>query len=274
MSEAAGSVPRGGAAPWRTRTPGRGIAGFTLLEVVLALVIFSLLTLMVYSAFFIGHRAVLKGERQADISQRVRLAEEIIARQLHSAVFYFGKQDEDSFPYFLGTADGLSFVTAAPQSRGGTGLAVVTYRVVRGSLVVEERMGFTPDDVWQPRDDLHVQQAVLLRDFSAMRFEYQPHEGQNEQNPNPEGSEWHPAWDGREEEAMPAAVRITVEGLEFFQFHPWVKDVPLMTVAYGWGSDEFEEPPEEADDAENADEVPGDQENGDFADQPNSGDAE
>ena len=270
MNETEGNVPRVGAAPWRTRTRGRGTAGFTLLELVLALVIFSLLTLMVYSAFYLGHRAVLKGERQAQINQRVRVAEEIIARQLRSAVRYFGKQDEDSFPYFLGTADGLSFVTAAPQSRGGTGLAVVTYRVVRGSLVVEERIGFTPNDIWQPRDDLHVQQAVLLRDFSAMRFEYQPHE---EQNTNPEGSEWHPAWDGREEEAMPAAVRITVEGLEFFQFHPWVRDVPLMTIAYGWGSDEFEEPPEE-DEPDSAGQLSDDQENGDFADEPNTGDGQ
>ena len=39
--------------------------GFTLLEVVLSLVIFSFLTLMVYGAFFVGHRAVLDEEFRA-----------------------------------------------------------------------------------------------------------------------------------------------------------------------------------------------------------------
>jgi len=234
----------------RGATPNASAAsggGFTLIEVVLALTIFSLLTLMVYSAFYLGHRAVLKGERQANINQRMRLAEDVLGRQLRSAVFTFGRTDDESFPYFIGHSDGVSFVTSAPQSRGGTGLAVVTYRVANGRLLLEERIAFTPADLFDPPNDAPIERAVLLTDFGTMRFEYLPHE-------DPE-MKWQTGWDARDEETLPVAVRLTVDGLEFFQSHPWVRQIPLMTIAYGWGNDEFQEPPDED---ENADEENGD----------------
>ncbi len=224
-----------------TRAPG-----FTLLEVVLSLVIFSLLTLMVYSAFFIGHRAVLKGERAAEQNQRMRVAEDIIGREVRSTVPYFARHDDDAAPYFLGRSDGLSFVSAAPQARGGTGLAVVTYRVADGQLILEERVGFTPQDLYRPPSAAHVERAVLLSGFDTIRFEYLAHDETE--------SGWQQQWDAREEDGWPAAVRITVDGLAFFD-HPWVREIPLMTVAYGWGGDDIQEP-EDEEDAGEADNEP------------------
>ncbi len=205
--------------------------GFTLLEVVLSLVIFSFITLMVYGTFFIGHRAVIKGERDADVNQRMRIADEILSRQVRSAVFYAARHQDETFPYFVGRPDGMSFVSAAPQASGGTGLAVVTYGVDQGSLVLQERVGFTHDDLLRPPEHAPVQRAVLLAGFSGIRFEYLPHEET--------GAEWASNWDGRDEDALPVAVRITIEGLEFFG-HPWVREIPLMTIAYGWGSEDQE----------------------------------
>jgi len=211
--------------------------GFTLLEVVLALVIFSLLTLLAYGAFFVGHRAVLKGEREADINQRLRVADDLIARQLRSAVFYFARYEDEVLPYFLGRQDGLSFVTAAPQGGRGTGLAVITYQVANGRLTVEERGVFTPNDLYDPPADARVERAVLFEDFSRIRFEYLAREDTE--------SNWQPTWDAREEETLPAAVRLTVDGLESIGLRPWVRDIPLMTIAYGWGNEEFQEAPDD-----------------------------
>jgi type II secretion system protein J len=211
-------------------------SGFTLIEVVLSLVIFSLLTLMVYSAFFIGHRAVIKGEREADRNQRMRVAEDILGREVRSAVFYYARHDEEQAPFFLGRSDGMTFVSAAPQARGGTGLAVVTYRAVDGQLVLEERVGFTPEDLYRPPTNAPIARAVLLSGFRAIKFEYMPHDDAD--------AGWQPAWDAREEDQLPAAVRVTVDGLEFFG-HPWVREIPLMTIAYGFGGDDFQEPDDE-----------------------------
>jgi len=232
----------------RVGAPSRpsGSAGFTLIEMVLALVIFGMISAIVYSAFYFGHRAVMSGERAAEESQRMRLAEELVGRQIRSAVFYFAHHDDDKVPFFFGANDGMTFVTSAPQSRGGTGLAVVTYKLVEGRLVLEERTAFTPDDLYAPPSDAHIERAVLLDGFSSLKFEYLPHEEMD--------IGWAEKWDAREEDNLPAAVRMTVEGLPFFG-GPWSRDIPVLTIAYGWGTDEFQEPPEDEDDDEAGDDA-------------------
>lgn len=225
-----------------------GSAGFTLIEMILALVIFGMIAAIVYSAFYFGHRAVISGERAADESQRMRLAEELIGRQVRSAVFYFAHHDEENVPFFFGGQDGMTFVTSAPQSRGGTGLAVVAYKLVDGRLLLEERTAFTPDDLYAPPSDAHIERAVLLEGFSSLKFEYLPHEEMD--------IGWSDKWDAREEDTLPAAVRMTVEGLPFFSGRTWSRDIPLLTIAYGWGTDEFQEPPEDEDDGDDNDNTP------------------
>lgn len=222
-----------------------GEAGFTLLEMVLALVIFGMIAAIVYSAFYFGHRAVTSGERAADENQRMRLAEEMMGRQVRSAVYYHAKYDEEDIPFFLGAADGMSFVTSAPQTRGGTGLVVVTYHLVDGKLVVEERANFTPLDLYDPPRDAHVDSAVLLEGFSSFRFEYLPREERD--------LGWADKWDARDEDILPAVVRVTVEGLAYFGGAPWVREIPIITMASGWGTDDFQEPPDEESDDDDFD---------------------
>ncbi len=217
-----------------------GSAGFTLLEMVLALVIFGMIAVLVYSAFYFGHRAVTSGERAADENARTRLAEEMLGRQLRSAVYYHAIFDEEQIAFFLGYSDGMMFVTSAPQSRGGTGLAAVTYRVVDGRFVLEERTNFTPDDLYDAPADAPVDRAVLLEGFTSLRMEYLPREEID--------LGWSDKWDARDEDDLPAAVRVTVDGLPFFGGQPWIREIPLLTMAYGWGTDEFKEPPDEQDD--------------------------
>ncbi|HEY2385599.1 MAG TPA: type II secretion system protein GspJ [Candidatus Binatia bacterium] len=228
----------------RPRPPARATSGFTLLEVVLSLVIFSFITLMIYGAFFIGHRAVLKGEAEAEVNQRMRVADDILGHQLRSTVFYFARHEEETYPFFIGRPDGMTFVSAAPQGHGGTGLAVVTYRAEPDGLVLEERADFTPQDLNKPPKDAHIDRAVLLSGFSSIRFEYLPHEEG--------GSEWQPNWDAHEEDTLPSAVRISIEGLDFFD-HPWVREIPLMTIAFGWGNEDFQEPDDEDTDGDTGD---------------------
>jgi len=217
--------------------PRSGAAGFTLIEMVLALVIFGMIAAVVYSAFYFGHRAVISGERAADENQRMRLAEEFLGRQVRSTVYYFAKHDEEEVAFFLGYSDGMMFVTSAPQSNGGTGLAAVSYRLVDGKLVVEDRTNFTPDDLYSPPSNARVQRAVLLDGFSSCRFEYLPREEMD--------LGWADKWDARDEDTLPAAVRVTIDGLPFFNGQPWVREIPLLTMASGWGTDEFQEPPDE-----------------------------
>ena len=217
-------------------------AGFTLLEMILALVIFGMIAALVYSAFFFGHRAVTSGERAADDNQRMRLVEELMGRQVRSAVYYYARHDDDQIPFFLGASDGMSFVTSAPQSNGGTGLAVVTYRMTQGRLLLEERTNFTPDELYDPPADARLERAVLLEGISSFRLEFLAHEEQD--------LGWADKWDARDDDALPGFVRVTIDGVPSFPGQAWVREIPLLTMAAGWGDASFQEPPEEQTDEE------------------------
>ncbi len=220
--------------------------GFTLLEVIITLSVLSLLMLTAWGAFEVGFRTREKGEAAAEEAARIRLATDVMGRQLRSAVYYFARDEEEYAPFFVGSGSELSFVTAYPQGSAGSGLAWVTYRVEDDKLVMYERIGFRPDELYSVEESENsVLSSVLLEGFGRLTFGYVPREE--------EGEEWEEVWDARKEDSLPALVRITVEGLDFFGDLTWVEEVPLLTVAAGWGMDDSEEPPEIEEQEENAD---------------------
>jgi hypothetical protein len=64
--------------------------------------------------------------------------------------------------------------------------------------------------------------AVLLDGFKSLRFEYMMNDGVD--------TEWRPEWDAYEEEMLPAAVRILVDGLPGIELDTWGQEIPLMSV--------------------------------------------
>src|SRR5881628_4211809 len=99
--------------------------GFTLLELVLAMSALAMITAICYGAFHLGIRAVESGERAVVTAQRLRVASDLLIRQVKSAVPYPARnRDDEVYPYFFSTATSMTFVTAAGQEGGG-GLARV-----------------------------------------------------------------------------------------------------------------------------------------------------
>ena len=70
------------------RPPTTGPAGFTLLEVVIAMTALALVTVICYGAFYLGIRAMERGEVAVVAAQRLRVATDVIIRQIKSIVPY------------------------------------------------------------------------------------------------------------------------------------------------------------------------------------------
>jgi prepilin-type N-terminal cleavage/methylation domain-containing protein len=232
--------------------------GFTLLEVVLATTALALLTAICYGAFHLGIRAIERGEVAVVTTQRLRVASDVMIRQLKSAVpFPSRNEDEEVCPYFLGTATSLAFVTAAGL-QGGGGLARVVYQLVESPtrLVISESPFFSPDVLGRGAvEDPGARSAVLLDGFRALRFAYVRWDGVDFEADVPD-------WNGCDEETMPAAVQIQVEGLPGLEVDLWRQDVPVMALNYSELGGEVDE--------EDADEVfqggvPGDEDDEDEA---------
>jgi len=210
--------------------------GFTLLEVVLAMSLLALVAMVCYGAFHLGIRAVERGEVAVVSTQRLRVASDIIIRQVKSVVPYPARDKElEIYPYFLGTETSLSFITANGL-QGGGGLYRVVYQVMDDPvrLVFTETPYFSPDVLGAEEfETFGGQSAVLLDGFTGLRFEYLLNDGAD--------VEWRPRWSGREEEMLPVAIRIVIDGLPNVETGVWGQEIPIMATNYGDHTGEVDE---------------------------------
>jgi prepilin-type N-terminal cleavage/methylation domain-containing protein len=208
--------------------------GFTLLELLLAMTALALVAAICYGAFHLGVRAVERGEVAVVGAQRLRVASDVLVRQIKSTVPYAARnRDEDIYPYFFGTATSMTFITGAGL-QGGGGLARVVYQVVDNPprLVLTESAFFSPDTLGRdPVDKPGERSAVLLDNFRTLKFEYMLNDGVD--------TEWREGWDAHEEEALPAAVRILVDGIPGLEVDTWGQEIPIMATLYGEAGNEL-----------------------------------
>lgn len=218
--------------------------GFTLLELMLAMTALALVAAICYGAFYLGVRAVERGEVAVVSAQRLRVASDVLVRQIKSTVPYAARnRDEDIYPYFQGKATWMTFITGAGMEGGG-GLARVMYQVLDNPprLVMTESAFFSADTLGRdPVDKPGERSAVLLEGFRALKFEYMMNDGVD--------TEWRNEWDGHEEEALPAAIRILVDGIPGLEVERWGQEIPIMAALYGENGNELGEEAEQLADA-------------------------
>jgi hypothetical protein len=199
---------------------------FTLLELILGMSTLALIASICYGAFHLGIRAVERGEVAVVTAQRLRVASDVLIHQVKSIVAYPAcNAEEEVYPYFVGTATSMSFITANGLEGGG-GLTRVAYQLVDDPprLVMAEGARFSPkvlgEESLPPPTD---RAAVLLDGFKTLRFQYMMNDGVD--------TEWREEWDSYEEEMLPAAVRILIDGLPGIELETWGQEIPLMLVS-------------------------------------------
>ena len=212
--------------------PGRrmrvaGSAGFTLLELMISLSLLGVMLAMVYSVFATALAAVPRGEEVAARSARMRAATSLLARQVRSIISFPVEGEDESTPcYFWGNPYSFEFVTAAPQHNGGEGLAKVTYSSDGTSFAMREEVVFSAAAI-TGEQKTSVSAVTLLDGLKSIRFQYLRLDGTD--------SEWRDEWDPYEEQTLPGAIRVTLDGLGVGDSY-WIQEIPLMLVSYGLGS--------------------------------------
>ena len=217
-------------------------AGFTLVELVIAMTVMALLSIALYGVISLGATTAGAGERRSEQARRFRIATSLIVRQLRSAApMYVAADEEDDdepVPYFLGESDRVDFVTASPQGPYSTGFALVSYWTEDGTLMMSETPYFLAfgEDGLGPEAEPFILSAPLLYNVKEARFEYQ--------RSDYESDEWEKEWDANEDERLPAGVRITIEPDTPDGPH-WDHEVPLFVGVFNEiaGEDDFRRPP-------------------------------
>jgi general secretion pathway protein J len=187
----------------RTVARGADSAGFTLIEVVLALAIFALLGTILYGAFALSHSAVDKSQASAARNQKQRSVTDLLGSYIRSAYPYRNSPQEQEV-FFEGASDSLAFVSAYSHGMGGRGMAKIFIGFdgngsAEAALLLEE---VTPVRLNTDEGPIGESHRVILEDrVEGMRIAYL--------DPDAEAETWEERWDGKERRMLPRAVRLS-----------------------------------------------------------------
>ncbi len=183
--------------------------GFTLIEILLALVLLALLMTAAYSGFSASNRAVQRGEASIDATNKVRVTQQLLRRQIGQALTLAYDQDSGtSAPILIeGANEEITFVSALPGYLGQGGAYVQHVALESGAggggqqLVFRHALlnGFDPTDSepWAERP------VILLEEIDSLTIDYRGLDDAGKLE------DWSEKWDRRDR--LPLLVRIEID---------------------------------------------------------------
>jgi general secretion pathway protein J len=213
-------VPRAGPVP-RARS-----AGFSLLEILVAVTLLALLLALAFGSLRTAMRSARSGEALVERTDRMRVAQEFLRRQLsHAMPLPFERlEDTGENRVFVADRDELRFVAPMPGYLARGGPHVQWLRLVDdadGSRLEFDHAqlnGYDPDD---PKGDSEREPVVLIEGFREARFEFRALDEQGELG------EWSANWE--DPQRLPLVVRLTLEFDEESRQRWPDLEIPLLT---------------------------------------------
>lgn len=177
-------------------------SGFTLLEVLIAVVLLGILTAALYGSYFGVIQARDRASSGMESRRELGATLDLIRREVSSALpvraddkrLRFVVEDRDNFGAPSST---LEMTTLAPpgQSRSESGIVAVTYRMVekdkKRTLTRLERDLFSEDGTTSPYPQMEQISSFLVECY--------------------DGSKWVKSWDSAINGTLPRSVRVTVQ---------------------------------------------------------------
>lgn len=181
------------------------VRGFSLMEVLAALALLSIVLLGVYSGISTASRIVRSGDRAIERMDEVRSAQAYLRSELAQAlVMPFDETDNGDPVVFQGTADKLTFVAPMPGYLSRLGPQMQTVALVadgHDGYRLEVSLFLLPPDGSEPKALGEPQ--VLMRGVRKGAFSYRGVDDQNKP------TDWQATWpDARR---TPSLVRIALD---------------------------------------------------------------
>lgn len=180
--------------------PDRRRAGFTLLELLIALAIVASLVAIAFGGLRVAVAAWDQGEDRAEAHQHLRGIAVLLTRALAGTYPYRASlgQAPETVLLFRGAAEEVEFVTSAPPFPPAVAAAftAVSLGLERGdtpALVIRQRV--------LPNREPFAEAAVVLRDPAVTRLAFRYLD---------ESGAWEEQWDTEARGGLPRAVQVTV----------------------------------------------------------------
>ncbi len=180
----------------------KSISGFTLVELMVAITVLALVTLIIGNGFRLGMDAWGKGERETSLTQRFRVLSGMLSQQIKSSYPYEIDVEDEKAVLFQGDEDSILFATAIADKPYG-GFRWVRYSTEEGVLFMKE--GFLPDKEFEEKTK--GKEEIVDSDVVEFKLEYY----------SLDDEEWKESWDYGEN--LPGAVKVKISYFEPFLIH-------------------------------------------------------
>ena len=192
----------------RAATQMGRVAGFSLVELLLAMTLMSMLLALAYGGLRASTQATEKGQDILDDSNRIRMAHQFVRRQMTQILPLAFEEDEAQQLRSVFRGDGMRirYVAQMPGYLGFGGPQVQELEFVQGENGLELLLSHT---LLQGFDEafLYEREPILLLDkIESAQFSFL---GQDE---NGEMTNWSANWE--DETILPAAVSLEIEFIE------------------------------------------------------------
>ncbi len=187
-------------------------SGFTLVEVLLAMVLLSTLLALAYGGMHAATRATDRGQQILQESGRLRMAHQFVRKQLNQAIpLAFNQAEGETLEVpdpevFLGSARSIRFVGPMPGYLGFGGPQVQELTVTDGEAGMELRLSHA---LVQGFDETHLSERepiVLLNGIERAEFQFLARDEEGELVP------WASVWEEAAE--LPVAIALDIEFVE------------------------------------------------------------
>ncbi len=187
------------------RYKSRRTGGFTLLELLVAIMILSLVMTVAFGAVRLGGRSLEAGIKRANANEEVRVVSDFLRRQFAQMIPVSAGNDEVTPIAFAGDQNSIRFIAPAPRHPVVAGLLVytlVTEDYADAHRLVLSYAPFDPGagDLPEAEYDRHL---ILADGFATIAFEFF---GTKAADSMPS---WHAEWQD-DEDSLPELVRITL----------------------------------------------------------------
>lgn len=195
--------------PLRSRYAG--MHGFTLLEIMVAIVVLSIIMTTAYGALRMGARSWEAGVERTLESDDLRSTASFLQRQISQALVMTWPDELERHITFSGERTRLQFIAPAPLQSGDAGLYEYTLSVEDGATGSQLVLAYIPYDPGgeafrKPGPD---QRLVLAQRLDGVEFDYFGNNARLGAVSSNAVPAWHSQWDQAAQQA-PALVRIRI----------------------------------------------------------------